>query len=148
MSKYPLHEKLKAHERESLTLSGFLDMLDEQGLTLAKWHTHDDECYDGDDRTCGLSTERLYDFGIPSKAELIGLYLDIDPKALIDDTRVSPSRDETGLNLLRQLVSGQNALRDFDVFPCNVTEHDLNCECFWEQCEAWAKADAEKASEK
>lgn len=58
------------------------------------------------------------------------------------NTRVSPSRDETGLNLLRQLVSGQNALRDFDVFQCNVTEHDLDCQCFWEQCEAWAKADA------
>lgn len=50
---------------------------------------------------------------------------------------------EKGLSLLRQLVSGKNALRDFDVFPCNDSTHDDNekCECFWEQCEAWAKSE-------
>lgn len=82
MAKYPLHEKLKAMEREANVLSGFLDMLDEQGLTIGKYHEHNDECYDGDNRTCGLSTGRLYDFAVPSKTELIGLYLEIDPKAL------------------------------------------------------------------
>lgn len=79
--KYPEHEKLKAKEHESHVLSGFLDMLDEQGLTIGKYHEHNDECYDGDDRVCGLRNE-LYDFGVPSKAELIGLYLDVDPKKL------------------------------------------------------------------
>jgi hypothetical protein len=80
--KYPLHEKLNAMQYESHVLSGFLDMLDERGLVLASYHLHTDECYDGDDRMCGLSEERLYTYQIPSKAELIGLYLDIDPKAL------------------------------------------------------------------
>jgi aspartyl-tRNA synthetase len=55
-----------------------------------------------------------------------------------------PVRDVIGLDLLRQLVSGQNALREMDVFACNAEGHDLRCECFWEQCEAWAKADAQK----
>jgi hypothetical protein len=86
MAKYPLHEKLKAHEHESRVLSGFLDMLDEQGLTLGKYHSHTEECFYeheewGRTRGCGLQ-EGLYSFDVPSKAELIGLYLDIDPKAL------------------------------------------------------------------
>lgn len=52
-----------------------------------------------------------------------------------------------GLNLLRQLVSGKNSLRTLGVFSCNQAEHeDVDCECFWEQCEAWAKADAETAT--
>lgn len=82
MNKYPLHEKLKAHEHEAHVLGGFLDMLDEQRLVLAKYHEHGDECYDGDERECGLRTEQLYDFGIPTKEQLIGLYLEIDPKGL------------------------------------------------------------------
>jgi hypothetical protein len=53
-----------------------------------------------------------------------------------------PNHNEIGLNLFRQLISGGNALRDLDVFPCNDPDHDLNCECFWEQCERWADADA------
>jgi hypothetical protein len=61
-------------------------------------------------------------------------------------SRVADS-DETGLNLLRQLVGGKNALRQLDVFQCNQGEHDPDCECFWEQCEAWAKADAATPSE-
>lgn len=72
---YPLHEKLKAHEREARALGGFLDMLDEQGLTIGKYHEHTEDC----NNACGLRTE-LYDFGVPSKTELIGLYLEIDPK--------------------------------------------------------------------
>lgn len=86
MSKYPLHEKLKAREHESHVLSGFLDMLDEQGIHLGKFHEHTEDCYYehrewGRTRNCGLS-DNLYDFGVPTKTELIGLYLDIDPKAL------------------------------------------------------------------
>lgn len=51
--------------------------------------------------------------------------------------------DEAGLALLRELVAAKNALREFDVFSCNSKEHtDEGCKCFWEQCEAWAKADA------
>lgn len=46
---------------------------------------------------------------------------------------------EGGLDLFRQLVRGKNALRQLDVFACNDGEHDAGCECFWEQCEAWAK---------
>lgn len=51
------------------------------------------------------------------------------------------ARVEAGLSLFRQLVSGHNALRMLDVFACNQAEHGPDCECFWEQCEAWAKAD-------
>lgn len=49
--------------------------------------------------------------------------------------------DALGSALLRELVGGNNALRHLDVFACNRGEHDEGCECFWEQCEAWAKAD-------
>jgi hypothetical protein len=85
-AKYPLHVKLRAMEHEANVLGGFLDMLDEQGLTLGKFHEHTEDCYYehkewGRTRNCGL-TDGLYDFGVPSKAELIGLYLEIDPKAL------------------------------------------------------------------
>jgi hypothetical protein len=48
---------------------------------------------------------------------------------------------ETGLNLFRQLVRGKNALRVLDVFACNYGEHEEGCECFWEQCERWARGD-------
>jgi hypothetical protein len=39
---------------------------------------------------------------------------------------------EVALSLFRQLVSGRNALRQMDVFPCNDGGHDEepNCECF------------------
>lgn len=58
------------------------------------------------------------------------------------DAQAAQRLAETGLVLFRQLVSGSNALRDLDVFSCNFAEHNDGCECFWEQCEAWAKADA------
>lgn len=84
--KYPEHEKLKAKEHEAYVLSGFLDMLDERGLILAAYHTHVAKCRVGkrnrnpDD--CGLNEERLYTFGMPSKEQLIGFYLGVDPKKL------------------------------------------------------------------
>lgn len=56
---------------------------------------------------------------------------------------VTLANDQVGLNLLRQLVRGSNSLRTLEVFPCNQAEHeDVDCKCFWEQCEAWAKQDA------
>lgn len=76
-SEYPEHEKLKAREREALTLSGFLDMLGERHFVLARYHEHDDRCDE-----CDLSEERLYDFRVPTKEQLIGLFLDIDPEKL------------------------------------------------------------------
>ena len=57
-------------------------MLDERHFVLAYYHAHSDECYDRDDRTCELNEERLYGFLSPSKEQLIGWYLDVDPKAL------------------------------------------------------------------
>lgn len=54
----------------------------------------------------------------------------------------APVVDNVGLNLLRQLVGGKNALRQLNVFWCNHAEHDAGCKCFWEQCEAWAQRDA------
>lgn len=84
------------------------------------------------------------------------LYREQDPDFREDDVRFwteqfvaavntySPDTSKEyvrGLNLFRQLVSGKNKLRDLDVFACNDGEHDAGCECFWEQCEAWAKAE-------
>lgn len=63
-----------------------------------------------------------------------------------DALREALESNNVGLNLLRQLVSGNNALRDLDVFACNGGEHEAGCECFWEQCEAWALADAALAT--
>ena len=40
--KYPEHEKLRARRQESLTISEFLDFLDEQHLHLAKYHKHEE----------------------------------------------------------------------------------------------------------
>lgn len=48
---------------------------------------------------------------------------------------------EAGLSLFRQLVGGENALRELNVFWCNVAEHEHGCKCFWEQCEQWAAQD-------
>lgn len=65
-SKYPLHEKLKAHEREALTLSGFLDFLSAQGWEIGEYPAKSD-----------------YLFPIRQRPdEIIGAYLEIDPKAL------------------------------------------------------------------
>lgn len=79
VSAYPLHEKLKARRAESLALSGFLDMLDEMNLHLAKYHEHAPSCIEGD---CWLRSDTPYDIRVPSKEQLIGLYLGIDPTAL------------------------------------------------------------------
>lgn len=52
---------------------------------------------------------------------------------------------EVGLSLFRQLVRGKNSLRTLEMFPCNQAEHeDVDCKCFWEQCEAWASRDKEE----
>lgn len=48
---------------------------------------------------------------------------------------------ENGLRLLRSIICGGNALRDFDVFSCNESGHELHCKCFWAQCDEWEKAD-------
>lgn len=70
-SKYPLHEKLRAHEREANTLSGFLDFIQERGWLLAEYSTNTDADL----------FERL--FPIQERPEqIIGAYLGIDPKAL------------------------------------------------------------------
>lgn len=70
-AKYPLHEKLKAHERESLVLSGFLDFIQERGWMLAEF---------GKNKETDLH-DRL--FPIRERPdEIIGAYLNIDPKAL------------------------------------------------------------------
>lgn len=100
-------------------------------------------------------------FSIGYKHQFNALDLSIDAwctrRALIESARnlrtdttatSSPAaqRDvnEVGLNLLRQLVGRKNALRTLGVFPCNNAEHlNVDCACFWEQCEAWAKQDAE-----
>lgn len=74
MAKYPLHEKLKAKEHESYVLSGFLDMLHDQGYDVARRH----KC----SRGCSEFCERIYDPQGPTNEQLIGLYLEIDPKAL------------------------------------------------------------------
>jgi hypothetical protein len=80
---YPEHEKLHANTLESHVLSGFLDMLDERHIFLATYHEHESQCYDEEKvRQCGLSETRLYDYFTPTKEQLIGLYLGIDPKKL------------------------------------------------------------------
>lgn len=73
MSKYPLHAKLKAHEHESLLLSGFLDILGDLGYDVVKRH----EC-----NRCSPFCERIYDAQGPTNEHIIGLYLGINPKEL------------------------------------------------------------------
>lgn len=63
---YPEHEKLKAKEREALTIGSFIDFLSEQGWEIAEWN---DEA------------ERLWSIR-KRPEEIIGLYLRIDPKKL------------------------------------------------------------------
>lgn len=65
---YPEHEKLKAHESEARTLSGFIDFIAEQGWELCKW---DDNQYAP--RPWPI-TER--------PEQIIGMFLEIDPKKL------------------------------------------------------------------
>lgn len=48
---------------------------------------------------------------------------------------------ENGLQLLRSIICGGNVLRDFDIFSCNESGHELHCKCFWAQCDEWEKAD-------
>lgn len=75
-AKYPLHETLKAHEHESLVLSGFLDTLHENGYEVVKRHECDHGCKEK------IWCEQIYDSFPPRNEQLIGLYLDIDPKVL------------------------------------------------------------------
>lgn len=69
MSKYPEHEKLKAKERESYVLSGFIDFIGEQGWHLSEYST---------DRGYGEHLRSIH----KRPDEIIGLYLGIDPKKL------------------------------------------------------------------
>lgn len=65
-AKYPLHEKLKLLAGQQIVLSGFLDWLDSQGLTICLWDTNFEE----------------YRIARLSKEALLGKYFEIDPKAL------------------------------------------------------------------
>lgn len=51
-----------------------------------RWHRkgkHTDECYyDSISHTCGLNEQFLYSHDIPTNEQLIGLFLNIDPKKL------------------------------------------------------------------
>jgi hypothetical protein len=74
-------------------------------------------------------------------AILIGLQIDALQKELAA-VRATGHHEQLGLNLFRQLVCHGNALIQLVVFSCNVAYHNDDCKCFWEQCEAWAKADS------
>jgi hypothetical protein len=101
MSKYPLHEKLHAHKTESFTVSEFLDMLDEEHIQLGRYHEHGPECRGEREicmntrighvhkpecfieaNVCGFHEHCLYNIGVPTKDQLIGMFLGIDPKEL------------------------------------------------------------------
>lgn len=69
--KYPEHEKLKAKQREAGTISSFIDFISEQGWELAVF----------DDHTERLRTIRQ------RPDEIIGLFLEIDPKKLEQEKR-------------------------------------------------------------
>lgn len=66
MTIYHEHEKLKAKDREARTVSSFIDFLTEQGWELAAWNDKDEQLHPIRKRP----------------AEVIGLFLEIDPKKL------------------------------------------------------------------
>jgi hypothetical protein len=122
MANYPEHNKLQARRQESLTVSEFLDFLRDRGLHIAKYHEHGDQCEWSERdlicdnifshhihgercyrervaRRCGLGDEVLYDHDTPRNEELIGLFLDIDPKklsaeksAMVDELRANANK--------------------------------------------------------
>lgn len=86
MAKYPEHEKLRMYERECGTLSGFLDFLSERGWFIAEYTEKFDEAFSVHE----------------SNDQIIGLYLDIDPKklgaeknAMVDEIRTEDRNKES-----------------------------------------------------
>lgn len=84
---YPEHEKLHAKETESRIISEFLDFLSEQGIQLGKPHKHTGACMDDNLQRirCGIPAGELWQGHVPNHEQLIGLFLDIDPKKLSDE---------------------------------------------------------------
>ena len=70
-NKYPEHEKLKARQRDIGLLISFIDFIAEQGWELAEF----------DDTTERLLTVRQ------RPEEIIGLFLNVDPKKLEQEKR-------------------------------------------------------------
>lgn len=79
---YPLHEKLRSLSARRDAAQDFYDFLEEENIVLARYHTHDDGCRDGEDpHACRMSASQLYG-ARENPADLIGKFLGIDPKAL------------------------------------------------------------------
>jgi hypothetical protein len=86
MVKYPEHEKLKTHQAEASILGRFIDFIGEQGWELAEFH----------------KDEQLWPI-CKRPDEIIGLFLDIDPKkleaekrAMLDEVRRANTAGKAG----------------------------------------------------
>lgn len=79
MSDYPEHEKLRAIQDQSQSCGEFMDWLIEQGVVLAKYHFHTDECHTESSRrpSCGMSAEMLYPVHTSTES-LLAKFFDID----------------------------------------------------------------------
>jgi hypothetical protein len=56
----PMCEKLRAAADQRMTLTAFLDWLQEQGIVSCKIHTHTDACLEDGRRTCGYHEDEYY----------------------------------------------------------------------------------------
>ena len=78
-NKYPECEKLAKVSEDSNKIGRFLDWLQSQGIMLAKYHEHTDDCYDEDgyDYECEY-TEEMIQPVYENKEDMLARYYNID----------------------------------------------------------------------
>jgi len=87
MASYPEHEKLRAVKEESQAIGNFLTWLrEDQHVAIARPHRHDQHCYVGQVRACGLKSGELFSVDLPVERWL-SLYFDVDEARLDDEKR-------------------------------------------------------------
>lgn len=102
MTKYPEHEKMASVRVQTDAIGAFLEALGEQGLVIAREHTHTETCYEDDEKatrnwpSCGYDQYELVDDRLSIERRLAAyLHIDLD--------KISTEKDE----MLKEIRHGR-----------------------------------------
>lgn len=90
----PEHEKLHAIKDKSQAIGEFVEWLGSEGIVLARYHAHDENCLNEHGRLgCGMSRERLYPEHLAIRKMLAHYFgidedrLEAEKRAMLDEIR-------------------------------------------------------------
>ena len=84
----PECDRLHAVAEKSQACGEFLEWLQQQGIVLARWHEHDEECYgESGFRTCGYSKEGDLQLDHTNIQTWLAKFFDIDMNKVENERR-------------------------------------------------------------